>query len=76
MTQVTYQKKQQNTIPLLQKGKTNSYRPEDIKRWGVEYFMDTVCAKEDIVIPTLGFTAEENEKMEEILKEELNNDIR
>jgi hypothetical protein len=76
MTQATYQKKQQNTIPLLQKGKTNSYRPEDIKRWGVEYFMDTVCGKEDIVIPSLGFTVEENNRMEEILKEEeLNNDI-
>jgi hypothetical protein len=76
MTQATYQKKQQNLIPLLQKGKTNSYRPEDIKRWGVEYFMDTVCAKEDIVIPSLDFTVEENNRMEEILKEEeLNNDI-
>ncbi len=70
MTQTTYQKNQQNIIPLLQKGKTNSYRPEDIKRWGIEHFMDTVCAKEDIVITSLGFTVEENERMEEILKTE------
>jgi hypothetical protein len=70
MTQVTYQKNQQNIIPLLQEGKTNSYSPKDLKRWGIEHFMDTVCAKEDIVIPSLGFTAEENERIEEILKEE------
>ena len=76
MTQTIHHKKQQNIIPLLQKGKMNSYRPEDIKRWGVERFMDAVCAKEDIVIPSLGFTVEENERMEEILKEEeLNNGI-
>ena len=53
MTQAIHHKKQQNIIPLLQKGKMNSYRPEDIKRWGVERFMDAVCAKEDIVIPVL-----------------------
>ena len=76
MTQAIHHKKQQNIIPLLQKGKMNSYRPEDIKRWGVEHFMDIVCAKEDIVIPVLGFTVEENGRMEEILKEEeLNNGI-
>ena len=68
MTQVIHHKKQQNIIPLLQKGRTNSYRPEDIKRWGVEHFMDAVCAKEDIVIPSLDFTVEENERMEEIMK--------
>ena len=76
MTQAIHHKKQQNIIPLLQKGKMNSYRPEDIKRWGVERFMDAVCAKEDVVIPVLGFTVEENGRMEEILKEEeLNNGI-
>jgi hypothetical protein len=68
MTQTTYQKNQQNIIPLLKKGKMNSYRPEDIKRWGVERFMDTVCAKEDIEIPSLGFTDEENKRMDEILE--------
>ena len=76
MTQAIHHKKQQNIIPLLQKENMNSYRPEDIKRWGVERFMDAVCAKEDIVIPVLGFTVQENGRMEEILKEEeLNNSI-
>jgi hypothetical protein len=60
-------------IPILQKGKTNSYRPEDIKRWGVNHFMDVVCAKEDILIPNLGFTDEENKRMDAILLEETKN---
>jgi hypothetical protein len=71
MTQSTYKKNQQNIIPLLQKGKTNSYRPEDIKRWGVERFLDTVCAKEDIIIPALGFTDEENKRMATTLIEDI-----
>jgi hypothetical protein len=44
---------------MLQKGKTTSYRPEDIKRWGVNHFMNVVCEKENIIIPNLGFTNEE-----------------
>ncbi|PWK27779.1 hypothetical protein LV89_01186 [Arcicella aurantiaca] len=67
MTNTTYQ---QNIIPLLQKGKTNSYRPEDIKRWGVERFLDTVCSKEEIIIPVLGFTDEENKRMTTTLIED------
>jgi hypothetical protein len=63
MAQATIHKKTVNTIPLLRKGQTNSYRPEDIKRWGIERFLDTVCAKEDIPIPFLGFTEEENTRM-------------
>ena len=45
MTPTIHDKKKQNVIPLLQKGKMNSYRPEDIKRSGIEHFMDTVFAK-------------------------------
>lgn len=47
----------------------NSYSPKDIKHWGVEHFMGVVCAKEDIMIPSLGFIVEENRRMEEILKD-------
>ena len=47
----------------------NSYRPEDIRRWGVERFLDAVCAKEPIVIPDFNFTDEENCRMDEILAE-------
>lgn len=48
----------------------NSYSPADIKRWGVQRFLDEVCAKEPIEIPDLGFTEEENQRMDEILKQE------
>ena len=48
----------------------NSYRPEDIKRWGVERFLDAVCAKEPIAIPDFNFTDEESRRMDEILEEE------
>ena len=57
-------------IPKLQKGKPTSYRPEDIKRWGVNHFMDVVCGKGNIIIPNLGFTDEENKRMDSILLEE------
>ena len=48
----------------------NSYRPEDIKRWGVERFMDAVCAKDPIEIPDFHFTDEENRRMDEIIEQE------
>ncbi|MEA5138905.1 hypothetical protein [Arcicella rigui] len=53
MTQKLSHKKNDNPIPLLKKGQYNSYRPEDIKQWGVERFLDTVCAKNDIEVPVL-----------------------
>ena len=43
-------------IPPLKPGQWNSYRPEDIRRWGVQRFLDEVCAKESFIIPVLGFT--------------------
>ncbi len=70
MTQRISHKKTNNIIPLLKKGEYNSYRPEDIKHWGVERFLDTVCAKNDIEVPILGFNDEENSRMDSILKEE------
>lgn len=48
----------------------NSYSPADIRRWGVERFLDEVCAKEPFQIPDLGFTEAENQRMDEILREE------
>lgn len=60
-------------IPKLQKGKPTSYRPEDIKRWGVNHFMDVVCEKGTLVVPNLGFTDEENKRMDAILLEEAEN---
>lgn len=58
------------TIPPLKRGQWTSYSPADIKRWGVQRFLDEVCEKEPIQIPDLGFTEEENQRMDQILKQE------
>ncbi|WP_421825470.1 hypothetical protein [Larkinella sp.] len=63
-------KKQLETIPPLKRGQLNSYSPADIKRWGVQRFLDEVCEKEPIQIPDLGFTKEENQRMDQILQHE------
>lgn len=57
-------------IPPLKRGRLNSYSPADIKRWGVQRFLDEVCEKDPIPIPNLGFTEEENRRMDELLQEE------
>lgn len=62
--------KQKEPIPPLKRGQTNSYSPADIKRWGVQRFLDDVCEKDPITIPDLGFTKEENMRMDEILMQE------
>ena len=56
-------------IPPIRKGQ-NSYSPADIKRWGVERFLNEVCSKEPFQIPDLGFTEEENRLMDQVLKQE------
>lgn len=56
-------------IPRMRRG-ANSYKPEDILRWGVERFLDEVVPKEPFKIPDLGFTKEENRRMDEIMREE------
>lgn len=50
--------------------KWNSYRPEDVNRWGTERFLHEVAPKDPIPIPDLGFTEEENKRMDELLREE------
>jgi hypothetical protein len=57
-------------IPPMRRGQSNSYSPADIKRWGVQRFLDEVCPKEPFQIPDLGFTEEENRQMDQILKQE------
>ena len=48
----------------------NSYRPEDIKRWGVQRFLDEVCGTEPVPIPNFDFTEEENRRMDEVIAQE------
>lgn len=45
------------------------YKPEDIKRWGVERFLDAVSPKEPFQFG-IEFSEEENRRMDEILEEE------
>ncbi len=52
---------------------SNSYKPEDIRRWGLQRFMAEVAPKEPFVVPDLGFTDEENLRMDELLREEQEN---
>lgn len=58
-------------IPTIQERGSNIYKPEDIKRWGVERFLDTVAPKDPFVF-TIGFSEEENRRMDEVLEEEKN----
>jgi len=57
-------------IPLLQWGQLTYYSPADIKRWGMQHFLDVVALTEPLLIPNLGFTAAENARMDELLREE------
>lgn len=62
-------KKSSEPIPPMRRG-DNSYKPEDIRRWGVQRFMDEVAPKLPFEMPDLGFSEEENRRMDELLKEE------
>lgn len=62
-------KKTLEPIPPMRRG-ANSYKPEDVLRWGVQRFLDEVSHKEPLEIPDLGFTNEENQRMDKILREE------
>lgn len=61
--------KEKENIPPIRPG-ANSYKPEDIRKWGIKRFMEEVAPDEPFAIPDLGFTDDENRRMDEILKEE------
>lgn len=46
------------------------YSPADIKRWGIQHLLDVVAPTELLPVPDLGFTATENSRMSELLREE------
>lgn len=48
----------------------NSYRPEDIKRWGVQRFLDAQEALGPFEMPDFEFTEEENRRMDEVIEQE------
>ncbi len=64
-------KKSLEPIPPMRRG-GNSYKPEDIRRWGVQRFMDEVAPKLPFKMPDLEFSEEENRRMDELLQEERN----
>ncbi|WP_246559068.1 hypothetical protein [Hymenobacter piscis] len=59
-----------DAIPALRWGQLTYYSPADIKRWGVQRFLDTVAPAAPLPIPDLGFTEEENKRMDELLQQE------
>ena len=56
-------------IPTIEERGSNVYKPEDIKRWGVERFLNAVSPREPFQFG-IEFTDEENGRMDEILREE------
>ena len=58
-------------IPTIKERGSNIYKPSDIKRWGVERFLDAVSPKESFRFG-IKFTEEENRRMDEVLEEEKN----
>lgn len=56
-------------IPTIKERGSNVYKPSDIKRWGVDRFLDAVSPREPISFG-IEFTEEENRRMDEILAEE------
>ncbi|GAB4031453.1 hypothetical protein [Spirosoma gilvum] len=57
----------EDEIPPLRRGQ--SYKPEDIKRWGVKNFLDTIIPKTPFIRQFPDFTEEENKRMNELLAE-------
>ena len=53
-----------------QKRGNNSYNPADIKRWGVQRFLEERAARGPFKMPVLQFSDEENRRMDEILEQE------
>lgn len=60
----------EDEIPPMRRGRINSYKPEDIRRWGVERFLEATAVREPFLWEFPEFTEEENRRMDEILAEE------
>ncbi len=56
-------------IPPMRRGQLNIYKPSDIKRWGVERFLEATAVREPFLLEFPEFTEEENRRMDEILAE-------
>ncbi len=58
-------------IPTISEKGSNVYDPSDIKRWGVERFLDAVAPKESLCFG-IAFSEDENRRMDEIIAQEKN----
>lgn len=56
-------------IPPMKRGQLNVYKPSDIKRWGVERFLDATAVKAPFLMEFPEFTDEENRRMDQLLAE-------
>jgi len=61
--------KEQEHIPPMKKGQLNIYKPSDIKRWGIERFLDATAVRDPFLLEFPEFTDEENRRMDELLAE-------
>ncbi len=58
-----------DVIPAMKRGKINSYRPEDIRRWGVARFLQATTVDEPFFGVFPEFTEAENKAMNALLAE-------
>jgi hypothetical protein len=61
--------KEQEHIPTIEEQGSNIYKPEDIKRWGADRFLEAVSPREPFQFG-IEFSEEENRRMDEVLAEE------
>ena len=66
--------KKPEAIPPMRRG-ANTYKPEDIRRWGIDRFMREIAPQEPFFIPNLRFTEEENRRMDALLEKQSQDDF-
>lgn len=62
-------KQVEGEIPPMKKGQLNIYKPSDIKRWGVQRFLEETSVKEPFLLEFPEFTDQENKRMDALLAE-------
>ncbi len=65
-------KKELEPIPTIKERGSNIYRPSDIKRCGVERFLEATAVRDPLLLEFPEFTDEESRRMDEVLEEEKN----
>ena len=63
-------KEKEEEIPPRQKGQLNIYKPIDIKRWGIERFLEATAVQEPFLLEFPEFTEKVNWRIDELLTKE------